>query len=171
MLSFATLVVSQLHIRPEHRQLMHAGGCTGHTSGPCANGGGAPAGGGGGGGGGGSSITCATGSNYVGSASLAGTAAATLGALGCVDTAAVAYRATLSAAEAGTGAHDTVNIYGPFENGFTNSVPGLSCLGTTTVDGGIDTYTAELMVQNVCGSSTEILNTCGDHATPRHFHE
>ena len=48
----------------------------------------------------------------------------------------------------------------------------MSCLGSNTVDGGIDTYTAKLLVQHLCDDeSIGILDTCGDHANPRHFHE
>jgi hypothetical protein len=48
----------------------------------------------------------------------------------------------------------------------------MSCLGTNSVVGGIDTYTAELMIRNMCSdNSISLLDTCGDHASPRHFHE
>ena len=73
-------------------------------------------------------LSCPEGSDYVGSSSLIGTSAALLGAVACVDTAAIAYRETLDASIAGTDT-STVNLYGPFEAGFTNTVPGLSCLG------------------------------------------
>ena len=76
----------------------------------------------------------------------------------CTDPDAVAYRRTLPESVAGPnvsgGTADglaTVNIYGPFENGFTNMVPGMSCLGSNTVAGGIDTATAELVVQQHTG--------------------
>ena len=114
-------------------------------------------------------LTCPTGSNYVGSAARIGTAPALRGSLGCVDTAAISYRQTLSSTIAGTQT-TTVNIYGPFENGFSSAQ--LSCLGTQSVVGGIDTYTAELMIRNMCSdNSISLLDTCGDHANPRHFHE
>ena len=117
------------------------------------------------------SITCSAGTDHVGDAALSNSGAALLGAVACVDQAAVAYRNTLDASIAGTDT-TTVNIYGPFEAGFTSSVPGLSCLGSNVVDGGIDTYAAELLVQHLCNDNTiSILNTCGDHANPRHFHE
>jgi hypothetical protein len=48
----------------------------------------------------------------------------------------------------------------------------MSCLGTQSVVGGIDTYTAELMIRVMCNdNSITLLGTCGDHASPRHFHE
>jgi len=48
----------------------------------------------------------------------------------------------------------------------------MSCLGTQSVVDGIDTYTAELMIRNLCSdNSISLLDTCGDHANPRHFHE
>ena len=136
--------------------------------------GGEKGGGGGGGGDGGSTdgqLSCPEGSNYAGSTALIGSSAALLGAVACVDTAAIAYRETLDASIAGTDT-STVNLYGPFEAGFTDAVPGLSCLGSNTVDGGLDTFTAQLMVQDLCNDdSIALLQTCGDHANPRHFHE
>lgn len=118
--------------------------------------GGAPGAGGG--------LSCPTGSDFAGDALLAGTPAALLGSVACVDSAAVAYRATLSAAVAGTDT-STVDIYGPFENGFTSSVPGLSCLGGNTVDGGMDTLTSTYLVRHLCNDdSLELLDVCGDHA-------
>lgn len=116
-------------------------------------------------------LTCSSTTDYVGDPALAGTAAALLGSVACVDQAAVAYRRTLDASIAGSDT-STVNVYGPFENGFTSSVPGMSCLGSNTINGGIDTYTAELIVRNLCGDNTiRLLGTCGDHANPVHFHE
>jgi len=128
-------------------------------------------GGGNTGGGASGSISCPTGSDYVGSSALAGTAAALLGSVACVDSAAVAYRGTLGVNVAGVDT-TTVNMYGPFENGFTSSVPNMACLGDNVVDGGVDTYTATFMVQHLCNDdSLSILGTCGDHAQPKHFHE
>ena len=127
----------------------------------------------------GGDITCVEGQQATGDSSKIGTGTALLGAIACTDPDAVAYRRTLPENVAGptvsggtTDGLATVNIYGPFENGFTNTVPGMSCLGSNTVAGGIDTATAELVVQYFCSDATlKILNTCGDHATPRHFHE
>jgi hypothetical protein len=110
------------------------------------------------------SITCVEGQDYVGDSTLAGTAAALLGAVACIDVAAVAYRATLSAAIAGTSL-STNNLYGPFEAGFSSSVPGMSCLGSNTVQGGLDTMTSGMIVHNLCNDNTiEVLGVCGDHA-------
>ena len=47
----------------------------------------------------------------------------------------------------------------------------MQCLGSNSVEGGIDTYTAELVVQKLCDNERSLLETCGDHANPRHFHE
>jgi len=119
----------------------------------------------------GAQLTCSETQDYTGNPALAGTPAALLGSVACVDQAALAYRQTLDVSIAGSD-RSTVNIYGPFEAGFTNTVPGLSCLGANVVDGGIDTYTAQLMVRHLCNdNSLELLQTCGDHANPRHFHE
>lgn len=116
-------------------------------------------------------LTCSSTQDYVGDPSLAGQGAALLGSVACVDQAAIEYRQGLDASIAGTDT-STVNVYGPFEAGFTNTVPGLSCLNSNVVDGGIDTYTAQLMVRHLCNDNTiELLQTCGDHANPRHFHE
>ena len=153
----------------------------GHGSNPACTTGGTPTGGGGGGGGGGGAgdITCTEGQQATGDSSKVNTGTALLGAIGCTDPDAVAYRRTLPESIAGPtvsgGTRDglaTVNIYGPFEAGFTNANPGMSCLGTNVVDGGIDTSTAELLIQHLCSDATlKIVDTCGDHANPRHFHE
>lgn len=152
-------------------------GCEPPGAGDGPPGGGPPGGGPGGGGGppgGGASvsrITCPTDSDYVGNTSLTRSPAGLLGAVACIDTKAIAYRETLPARIAGTDTN-TVGIFGPFEAGFASFVPGLSCLGDNTIDGGIDTYTAELLAQHLCDDdSLAILDTCGDHARPRHFHE
>ena len=56
-------------------------------------------------------------------------------------------------------AADQVLIYGPFEAGFTNAQPGMSCLGTNTVDGGIDTATAELVIRYLCSVRASVPKT------------
>ena len=116
-------------------------------------------------------ISCPTGSNYVGLATRINSAPG--GMVGCVDTAAISYRQTLPTTIAGLASQTTaVYIYGPFEAGFSSTQPGMSCLGTQSVVGGIDTYTAELMIRVMCNdNSITLLGTCGDHASPRHFHE
>ena len=118
-------------------------------------------------------LSCPTCSDYVGSATRIGTASGLRGPVGCVDTAAISYRQTLATTIAGTSAQTTtVNIYGPFEAGFSSAQPGMSCLGSQTLAAGIDTYTAELMIRYMCSdNSISLLDTCGDHANPRHFHE
>lgn len=128
-------------------------------------------GGGAGGGAASGAVTCVEGQNLVGDSSRAGTAAALLGAVACIDVAAVAYRATLSAAVAGTSL-STNNLYGPFEAGFSSNVPGMGCLGSNTVQGGLDTMTSGMIVHHLCNDNTvEVLGVCGDHASPSHFHE
>ncbi|KAL3932273.1 MAG: hypothetical protein SGBAC_010927 [Bacillariaceae sp.] len=133
-------------------------------------------GGGGGGGGGmgpadgmGQGVTC-TGTENL-STSVAGPAAAPLrGSVGCVDQEAYGLRNTNT--DPISQNQEAYNIYGPMEAGFTSSVPGMNCLGTTTVSGGIDTLLAENIVRNVCSDSTiEVLDACGGHATPYHYHE
>ena len=58
------------------------------------------------------------------------------------------------------------------EAGLTSSVPGMSCLGSTTVESGLDTLLAENVVHNVCSdNSIEVLDACGGHAVPYHYHE
>ena len=94
----------------------------------------------GGGGGGAGDITCVEGQQAAGDSSKMNTGTALLGAIGCTDPDAVAYRRTLPESIAGPtvsgGTSDglaTVNIYGPFEAGFSNAQPGMSCLGTNEV--------------------------------------
>ena len=121
--------------------------------------------------GGGGGITCSTQINHQGDGALSASASPLLGSIACVDVEAIEYRKNLSTSIAGNYT-DTVNLYGPFENGFSASVPGMACLGTSTIDSGIDTYTAQLLVQHVCNDdSIQLLSVCGDHANPRHFHE
>ena len=162
----APLMVSHLLVMLQHASIVTA----------------QPAKAGGGGGGAGDNtgdITCTKGQQATGDSSKIGTGTALLGAIACTDPGAVAYRRTLPESVAGpidsggtTDGLATVNIYGPFEAGFTNALPGMSCLGTNAVAGGIDTSTAELVIQHLCSDATlKIIDTCGDHASPRHFHE
>jgi len=92
------------------------------------------------GGGGAGDITCVEGQQATGDPTKIGTGTALLGAIACTDPDAVAYRRTLPESVAGltvsggtTDGLATVNIYGPFEAGFTNAQPGMSCLGTNEV--------------------------------------
>jgi hypothetical protein len=67
-------------------------------------------------------------------------------------------------------------IYGPFEAGFSNEMLSkmMGCSDeSVAVQGGIDTLTAEGIVQHSCGLSadTKLLDACGGHAVPYHYHE
>ena len=73
------------------------------------------------------------------------------GNIGCVDAAAFALR------PADDGIAD-YNIYGPLEAGFTTSVPGMDCL-TSDIPGGIDTRTAEYMMQFQCEDDSKLVRT------------
>ena len=57
------------------------------------------------------------------------------GNIGCVDLGVLSTRPT---ATVGGASESAQNIYGPFEAGFTSAVPGMSCLGSTEVAGGVD---------------------------------
>jgi len=58
------------------------------------------------------------------------------------------------------------------EAGFSSRVPGMSCLGSNTVPAGIDTKQAEHMVAAFCsGQTVSVLDSCGGHAVPYHYHE
>ena len=86
-------------------------------------------------------ITCVEGEQAAGDSSKINTATALTGAIGCTDPDAIAYRRTLPEAIAGpptTGGRGgtidalaTINIYGPFEAGFSSTQ--LSCLGSNEV--------------------------------------
>lgn len=48
----------------------------------------------------------------------------------------------------------------------------MSCLGDRTIPGGIDTDLAQHMVEHLCpGTAKRILDSCGGHAVPYHYHE
>jgi len=114
-------------------------------------------------------VTCFGTENLV--ATYAGPAAAPLrGSVGCVDQEAYVLRDLTT--DPVNRDQDAFNIYGPMEAGFQSSVPGMSCLGDTTVPAGIDTLLAENVVKNVCSDDTiEVLDACGGHAVPYHYHE
>ena len=86
-------------------------------------------------------ITCVEGEQAAGDPSKISTATALTGAIGCTDPDAIAYRRTLPESIAGpplTGGRGgtidalaTINIYGPFEAGFSSEQ--LSCLGSNKV--------------------------------------
>jgi hypothetical protein len=72
-------------------------------------------------------------------------------------------------------ASDKTQIYGPFEAGFTAAQTQqlFECNPGVVLQGGIDTLTAEQLVQYECNlpSTTTILDVCGGHAVPYHYHE
>jgi hypothetical protein len=72
-------------------------------------------------------------------------------------------------------ASDRTQIYGPFEAGFTaaQTQQFFGCNPGVAIQGGIDTLTAEQMVQYQCNipSTTTVLDACGGHAIPYHYHE
>ena len=86
-------------------------------------------------------IICVEGEQAAGNPSKMNTATALLGAIGCTDPDAIAYRRTLPESIAGpptTGGRGgtidalaTINIYGPFEAGFSSQQ--LACLGSNQV--------------------------------------
>ena len=126
-----------------------------------------PPGGGGGGGGGAPGVECPTTSQFDGDDAYIGKgpkAAPVRGNVGCVDLTVLATRPT---AEIGGGTQTAQNIYGPMEAGFTKTVPGMTCLGSSEVPGGVDTNLAEHMVAAICTDTTvEVLDSCGGHAIP-----
>jgi hypothetical protein len=83
------------------------------------------------------------------------------GAVGCVDK-------PLSGLSPGSqvGAH----IYGTNEAGFS---AGAICTAQQAIPGGIDTKTAESIVRYQCNKADTwgLLDSCGGHATPYHYHE
>ena len=131
---------------------------------------GRPGGGGGGGGGGGNRIQCSATEQFMGTPSDTPAAAPLRGNVGCVDIAVLSMR-DLGAMPIAND-QDGANIYGPMEAGFTSRVPGMSCLGDNTISGGIDTNLAEHMVEYLCpGEDIQVLDACGGHAVPYHYHE
>lgn len=91
------------------------------------------------------------------------------GNIGCIDLPVLATRPTVLIRGQD---RDAQNIYGPFEAGFTSSNPGMSCLGDHIILGGVDTNLAEHMVEHLCpGTTVQILDSCGGHAMPYHYHE
>ena len=89
------------------------------------------------------------------------------GNIGCLTPEALQRRPT-----AGNQNLDAVNIYGPMEAGFTSQQ--ISCLGSAEVSGGHDTKLAEEMVLAISsceGESITVLDDCGGHANPYHYHE
>lgn len=67
-------------------------------------------------------------------------------------------------------------IFGPMEAGFSSTQLQnfFGCKAGVTVLGGLDTLTAELIVEHECElepGSANVLDLCGGHATPYHYHE
>lgn len=115
--------------------------------------------------GGGGGVQCPTQAPWhTGDPALVGTAAPLRGNIGCVDEFPLSTRPIDGRGQAAN------NIYGPMEAGFTSQQ--WSCLGERTIPGGIDTLLAENMLHFMCDDdSLEILDFCGGHATPYHYHE
>ena len=83
------------------------------------------------------------------------------------------------AANAGTGGVGE-NIFGPFEAGFSGSgmqaniLKGKGCIDPSQVElpGGVDTATAEVIMNGQCDQSlSPLLDTCGGHTKEYHNHE
>ena len=58
--------------------------------------------------------------------------------------------------------------------GFSSAQPGASCLGSNELPGGVDTNLAEAVMDELCkadGGMSAILDYCGGHAKPFHYHE
>ena len=101
------------------------------------------------------------------------------GAIGCVDQGPLATRPK---GRAGRNVLDASNIYGPMEAGFSKAQPGASCLaagnglGDFELPGGVDTNIAEAIMVKACtdrgnGEMGALLDYCGGHANPFHYHE
>eukprot|EP01063_Lacrimia_lanifica_P039465 TRINITY_DN8679_c0_g1_i1.p1 TRINITY_DN8679_c0_g1~~TRINITY_DN8679_c0_g1_i1.p1 ORF type:complete len:385 (+),score=75.05 TRINITY_DN8679_c0_g1_i1:67-1221(+) len=119
-------------------------------------------------------VTCPTvgGTPFTGTDQYRGkgpVAAPLRGNVGCVDLGPLATREEATAGGQTVAAN---NIYGPMEAGFTSAQPGASCLGSYELPGGVDTNLAEGVMQVVCdGSMRALLDYCGGHAVPFHYHE
>lgn len=62
-------------------------------------------------------------------------------------------------------------IYGPFEAGFSALQPDVACLGFQYIAGGVDTGLADAVISHICGKKRHVLDYCGGHATPYHYHQ
>lgn len=94
------------------------------------------------------------------------------GNVACVDLEPLMGRPTNDSEPGGRpGSRDANNIYGPMEAGFSSRQ--WECLGDRLIPGGIDTLLAEKMLEHMCGGpqSRNILDYCGGHASPYHYHE
>ena len=124
-------------------------------------------------------ITCpvAGGTPYTGSAEYVGKnpkAAPLRGAVGCLDLGVLAKRPK-AGPKGRVATLDANNLYGPMEAGFSSAQPGASCLQTFELPGGVDTNVAESVMNTVCKANTgemmQLLDYCGGHASPFHYHE
>ena len=127
----------------------------------------------GGGGGGGSTVSCPESGGFEGSSTYVGigpSAAPLRGTVACVDH---PIEVTTNGGQTSIG----TLIYGPFEAGFSNDQ--LQRLFQCTnldaqIEGGFDTLLAERMVEYQCSfeeGTANVLNPCGGHANPFHYHE
>jgi len=97
-------------------------------------------------------------------------AAPVRGAIGCVDN---PKQVTNGAGQTSIGSL----IYGPMEAGFSNEqlVRFFKCQNpNAAIVGGLDTLTAQHIVEYDCGmeaGTADILDSCGGHAMPYHYHE
>jgi len=118
--------------------------------------------------GGDSSVDCSASGSYTGSHTYSVLTAAPLrGSIGCVNEAALKHRSVVEYDK-----QIPLHIFGPFEAGFTAFDPGASCLGFNYVVGGVDTGLAHAVISHLCGGRTmRVLDYCGGHAVPYHYHE
>ena len=102
------------------------------------------------------------------------------GNVGCVDQGPLAIRPKKG--KFGTTTQDATNIYGAMEAGFTKEQPGALCLAAGNglsdfeLPGGVDTNLAEAVMHQACKDrggefSQALLDYCGGHADPFHYHE
>lgn len=118
-------------------------------------------------------VTCTSAGDFTGNAKYTGLtkpiAAPLRGSIGCVTGDALKRRPT---ADVKGVAQAAVNVFGPMEAGFSNVQPGMSCLGTYALVGGVDTHLAETIMAHVCAPTViSVLDYCGGHAIPYHYHE
>ena len=101
------------------------------------------------------------------------------GNIGCVDQGPLAKRPK---GKAGRTPLDGSNIYASMEAGFSKDQPGASCLAAGNglpdfeLPGGVDTNLAEAIMHKACEDrggefSQPLLDYCGGHANPFHYHE
>lgn len=115
-------------------------------------------------------IECSADVQFTGTPSNTPRAAPLRGNVGCVDLNVLSMR-DLDAMPINRN-QEGVNIYGPMEAGFSSQQPRMRCLGDNTISGGIDTNLAEHMVEYLCpNTDITVLDACGGHAMPYHYHE